>query len=295
MNKEKLFLNIINATLSDNSYLGDDCAYLKEFEMLVSHDSLVQDVHFKMSYFSPYEIGKKSILVNISDILSNGGEPKFLTIALSGKLDENFIKEFYRGANEICDKYKIKIIGGDLTGGDKICISICIMGSSLNRKVPSLKNAKKGDIVYLAGYHGSSAAGLKLLLNGAADNDNEFVKAHKEPVLYPEISAAVSKSVKYDYVMTDTSDGLFDALERIRAASGAGFSIDYDSILKKTSDKNLVLFGGEDFGLLICLKPADSEIVRNLELQKIGVVTDTKKIIISGEEIGEDISYRHFA
>ena len=86
MNKEKIFLDIINKTISDNSYLGDDCAYLKELGLLVSMDSLVEDVHFKTSYYTPYELGKKAVLVNISDILAGGGVPLYILISLSGKL-----------------------------------------------------------------------------------------------------------------------------------------------------------------------------------------------------------------
>ena len=36
MNKEEEFLKIINSTLEDNSYLGDDCAYLAEENLCVS-------------------------------------------------------------------------------------------------------------------------------------------------------------------------------------------------------------------------------------------------------------------
>ena len=46
----KNFLKIINSTLEDNSYLGDDCAYLAEENLCVSTDALVEDVHFSMKY-----------------------------------------------------------------------------------------------------------------------------------------------------------------------------------------------------------------------------------------------------
>lgn len=292
MNKENLFLNIINKTISDNSYLGDDCAYLKEFNLLVSHDTLIEDVHFDMAYFTPYELSKKALLVNISDILSGGGIPKYITVSISGILNENFIKEFYKGLNETCNSYKIKIIGGDLTGGKKITVSICIIGIGLNQ-ISSRKNAKVGDNVYLKGYHGSSAKGLQMLFSGNYDKNNEFIKAHIEPVLYPEISYEIAQKTKHPYVMMDTSDGLYDALNKVSKESMVGFNIEYNKIPKIIDDKNLVLFGGEDFGLLICLKPDDSHIANTLGLSKIGIVTD-KKIIMDGIEINEDKSFKHF-
>lgn len=295
MNKENIFLKIINDTIKDNSYLGDDCAFLKEFKLVVSTDTLVEDVHFKMSYFTPCEIGKKAVIVNVSDILASGAEPLYITISLSGRLDENFISEFYKGANEMAQKYKVKIIGGDLTGGDKISVTITVLGGTKNRKISSRKNAKVMDNVYLKGIHGSSAEGLKLLQEGAIkDLNNEFIKAHIEPEIYPFISFEIAKNVKYDYAMMDTSDGLYDALDKISKASGVGFDINYSLIEKKTDNKNSVLFGGEDYGLLICLNPSDTTIADKLNLRKIGIVTDTKKIIIDGKEISDKKIFNHF-
>lgn len=294
MNKENLFLKIINETISDNSFLGDDCAYLKDLNLLISQDTLVEAVHFSRDYFTPYEIGKKSVLVNISDILSNGGIPKYITVSLSGKLDENFVKDFYLGINEICDEYKIKIIGGDLTKADKIVVSICIIGDTKNKNISSRKNAKVGDFVYLKGFHGSSAKGLELLLKGNKDKNNNFIKAHLEPKLYPEISNVISSKIKSNYVMMDTSDGLYDSLKRISIDSNIGFEIDYKNIEKEIDDKNLVLFGGEDFGLLICVNPNEAYILDDLNIKKIGIVTNSKKIIVDNFEIKEDKSFNHF-
>lgn len=294
MNKENLFLKIINETISDNSFLGDDCAYLKDLNLLISQDTLVEDVHFSRNYFTPYEIGKKAVLVNISDILSNGGTPKYITVSLSGNLDENFIKEFYLGVNEICDKYKIKIIGGDLTKAEKIIVSICILGDTKNKNISSRKNAKAGDFVYLKGIHGSSAKGLDLLLKGNKDKNNNFIKAHLEPKLYPEISEIISLKIKSDYVMMDTSDGLYDSLKRISIDSNVGFEIDFNKIEKEIDDKNLVLFGGEDFGLLICVNPNESYILDELKINKIGRVINSDKILIDNLEIKEDKSFNHF-
>lgn len=293
MNRENKLLQIINETVADNSFLGQDCAYLKDFKLLISQDTLVENVHFKTSYFTPFEIGKKAVLVNISDILASGGIPKYISISLSGPLNEDFVREFYLGVNEICMRYKIKVTGGDLTGGDKIMVSVCIIGKNENKILPEKENARAGDEVYLIGFHGSSALGLMMLLNGEK-TENEFIKAHKEPVLYQNEALFISKNVTCPYVMTDTSDGLYDALSRVSIASGVGFDIDYDKIPKKVSDKNLVLFGGEDFGLFICLKPQDENIARKLNLTKIGTVTGTNKIFIDRMEVSADNRYNHF-
>lgn len=298
MKKEELFLNIISKTLDDPEFLGDDCAYLPEFNLVISSDALVQDIHFDLKTISPYQLGKKALLVNISDILASGALPKYLTITLSGVLDENFIKEFYIGANEICSFYDLKIIGGDLTGGNNINISVTIFGDTKGRNISSRKNAKPGYVALLAGYHGSSTVGFKILNNilPPPENKNYFIKSHLEPVLYPNISEIISKNCK-NYAMMDTSDGLYDALKKVSKASKVGFSIEFDKILKKTNDFNDIFFGGEDYGLLICIDSKDYRKVLPLldcnDIKKIGIVTEDK-ILIDNKEITEDLSYEHF-
>ncbi len=324
MNKEEVFLNIISKTLGDSSFLGDDCAYLKEYNLAVSSDTLVEDVHFRLKpnvgAISPYSLGKKALLVNISDILAAGAKPEYLTVSLSGNLNTDFIEEFYKGINDTCEKHNLKVIGGDLTGGEKISISITIFGNTKNRTVSSRAAAKEGYVVLLAGEHGSSAVGLSILNTAGCDTfltketfKNDFIKAHIEPELYPKISEIISTKAKHPYAMMDTSDGLYDAMKKISLASNVGFNVDYDKIPKKcvtlnddtiVPDFNTVLFGGEDYGLLICVHNEDFKIfgaeIKSLGAVEMGTVTKTQekaqenKILINNKEINKDLRFEHF-
>lgn len=318
MNREETFLNIISKTLTNSSFLGDDCAYLKEYNLAVSTDTLVQDVHFKygaeVGAISSLELGKKALLVNISDILASGAKPEYLTVSLSGNLDKDFIEGFYKGADEICKEYDLKIIGGDLTGGDKISVSVTIFGSTKGSNVSSRSGAKNDYIVLLAGEHGSSAVGLSVLNTVNSDLflaketfKKAFIKAHIEPKLFPEISKTVATKCKKEYAMMDTSDGLYDAMKKISESSNVGFRINYDKIPKKNCvledgtiipDFNTVLFGGEDFGLLICISREDFEAAKDELVSfgavEIGTTAADKKILIDNKEINEDLRFEHF-
>ena len=141
--KEQDFINIIKTEIG-SEFIGDDCAYLKEFGIVISQDSLVEDVHFKLNWCTPFQLGYKAVTVNISDILASGAEPKYLTIALSlpKNTTDDFVEEFYRGAKSALRG--AKIVGGDITGSDKVYISITAIGSDKNRKISSRKNAKVG-------------------------------------------------------------------------------------------------------------------------------------------------------
>lgn len=246
---EKELIKIIKSTLN-SKYIGDDCAYLEDLGIVITQDSLVEDVHFKMDFITPYQLGYKSVMVNISDVCASGAKPKYLTISLSlpNSVDENFVKEFYEGAKNASDN--VQIVGGDITGSDKIYISVTAIGSTRGRKISSRKNAKIGHKIIVSGEHGSSAYGLKLLLNGE-NKPEKFIKAHLMPVAQKEFSKQISENITCDYAMMDTSDGLADALIQIAKASDVILSIDTSKIPHdKSVDMDTVLYGGEDYQLV---------------------------------------------
>ena len=253
--REKDLISIIKETLN-SKYIGDDCAYLKDLGIVVTQDSLVEGIHFLLDKITPFQLGYKSVMVNISDIVASGAEPKYLTVALSlpSNIDENFVKEFYQGCKCACAG-NIQIVGGDITGADKVFISVCAIGATRERKISSRKNAKVGYKVVVVGNHGSSAIGLQLLLDGK-NTPEKLIKAHLEPYAQMEFGQYVGKNIKQDYGMMDTSDGLMDALSTIANESGVLLDIDFDKIPHDeeienfVNWQNFVLYGGEDYGIV---------------------------------------------
>lgn len=255
---EKELIKIIKSTLNSD-HIGDDCAYLKDLGIVVSQDSLVEDVHFKRDLITPYQLGYKSVMVNISDICASGAEPLYLTVSLSlpKDVDESFVEEFYKGAKAALNG--AKIVGGDLTGSDKIYISVTAIGSDKGRKISSRANAKVGYKVIVSGEHGNSAMGLKLLLDGTCTHQphpdgsegEKFISAHLTPTAQRYFSHQIASQIKVDYAMMDTSDGLADALIQIAKASDVTLSIDSEKIPHDARvGMDLVLYGGEDYQLV---------------------------------------------
>lgn len=247
---EKSLIKLIKSTLNSSEYIGDDCAYLPDLGIVITQDSLVEDVHFKTSFITPYQLGFKTVMVNISDVCASGAEPEYLTISLSlpDYIDEKFVKDFYEGAQKASEK--VKIVGGDLTGGDKIYISAAAIGSAKGRKISSRSNAKPGYKIIVSGEHGSSAYGLNMLLDGKNEPER-FIKAHLMPVAQREFSKLISENIKEDYAMMDTSDGLADALIQIALASNVTIDIDTSKIPHDPLvDIETVLYGGEDYQLV---------------------------------------------
>ena len=253
--REKDFISIIKSTLN-SSYIGDDCAFLKDLGIVVTQDNLVENVHFIKDKITPFQLGYKSVMVNISDVCASGAEIKYLTVGLSvpNDVDEDFIKEFYEGARAACGN-TVEIVGGDITSSDKIFVSICAIGKTDGRTISSRSNAKLGYKVVVSGMHGLSSAGLKLILNGKNEPEN-LIKAHLMPKAQVEFCKQIAQNICQDYAMMDTSDGLMDALSTIANQSGVLLEVDFDKIpyeneIKQFDDwQNLVLFGGEDYGII---------------------------------------------
>lgn len=256
MNEINLIKKIKNTLKSQ--YIGDDCAYLKDLGIVISQDSLVEDVHFSKHMMSPYQIGYKSVMVNLSDIAASGAKPAYLTVALSlpKQIEDEAVVEFYEGAKFALKGLDVEIVGGDITGSDKLYISISVIGKTLDRKISSRSHAKIGHKIITSGVHGSSAAGLRILQNNL-EPDKDLIKAHLMPVAQIDFAKQISEQIQEDYAMMDTSDGLFDALFKIGSASECTMSVDFERILydpkikEYFSDyKDLILFGGEDYQIV---------------------------------------------
>ena len=256
--KEKEFIEIIKS-VTGSGLIGDDCAYLKDLGIVMTQDNLVEDVHFRREWVTPYQLGRKAVMVSISDVCASGAKPLYATIGLSlpPDIDAEFIKLFYEGA---CSA-GVEIVGGDITGADKIFISVTAIGLTAGRRISSRAGARIGQKVVVSGEHGSSAAGLMLLKSTPhpsplPQGERGFITAHLEPEAQCEFSERIAANIKEDYAMMDTSDGLMDALVQIAQASGNHLSIDFDKIpydkdLEQFNQyKDLIFYGGEDYQLV---------------------------------------------
>lgn len=290
--KEKEFIKTIKEIL-DSKYIGDDCAYLKDLNIVVTQDSLIDDVHFLQKYITPFQLGWKSVAVNISDVCASGARPMYLTISLSlpSDTDENFIKEFYEGAKACAGD--VKIVGGDITGADKIFISVCAIGLSEGRKISSRSHAKSGYKIIVSGEHGNSAMGFEILQKKSVEKNEMFVNAHLMPQPQIEFSKSIACHADFDYAMMDTSDGLADALMQIAKSSNVQINIDTSKIPhNKIVDMQKVLYGGEDYQLVAAV-PKDFKTnyptIGYVEKGECGITIDGKFL----SDIDNKI-YNHF-
>jgi len=315
--KESEILDIIKHTLSDSSYIGDDCAYLKDFGLYITQDSLVEGVHFNLSYMTPYQLGIKSVAVNVSDICASLSTPVFITVGLSlpKTTDAKFVEELYRGINFACLRYNVKVAGGDITGSDKVVVSITAIGKERKKLGVSRKFAGVGDYIVTTGYFGSASAGLYSLENNLPA-DKKLIRACLTPEARLNESLNISDCVDCNIAVTDCSDSLIESLFRVAELSGVSIGINYNDIpvLSEVRDfsekynldeKDFVLWGGEDYELILFVnKRTFLDIDKNIFtcIGKAEEKTDNPSVIVRDKGVAafidkqliEKKSFNHF-
>jgi thiamine-monophosphate kinase len=242
--------------------IGDDAAVVStKSQSIITSDMAVEDVHFKLEWSSPFDIGRKITAANIADILSMGGMCDYLTasVALTGNETLQWIENLARGMKHEADLAGSLIVGGDIARGPKIVISMTAVGSS---PTPILRSgAKVGDGLYLSSLTGWSAAGLELLTREISINSETAEKALSE-FSAPTLDYAIDFSAAT--AMADVSDSVLVQAEQIGEASGVQMEIDQVALSMAAEFAELaaladelkvdifqwILAGGEDHALL---------------------------------------------
>ncbi|MDR2426446.1 MAG: thiamine-phosphate kinase [Endomicrobium sp.] len=294
--------------------MGDDCFCFKygNSKICITKDMLVEDVHFKMDWISPFNLGRKAAEVNISDIASMGdAKPKYIFVGLgcSGNVSVSFIEKFYSGIKKVCDKYGAVIAGGDTVKSDKLIISVTLVGEC-GKNIVCRSGAENGDLIGVTNFLGDSSAGLSLLMKYGAKY--KFTKEQKYLVSRHNIPSArltqANKIAKHITAMTDSSDGLYISADLIAKAGGKGANIYVERIplswqLKKNFDadrqKEFALYGGEDFELVFTVHASKARLLKKLvpSISYIGIINNSKKVkyFYNGKEEKIKYSgYKHF-
>ena len=250
--------------------IGDDAAaYFANNEIqLATVDSMVQGVHFSLSYMSWQELGRKSIAVNLSDIAAMGGFPRYALVSLGLPPDTEVeeVVALYRGMFDIAGKFGLAIVGGDTVNSPVVFVSVTVIGSAGDRKRGMLRRsaAKPGDKIAVTNSLGASAGGLKMLqknLKFAPKYAKQLRQAHLLPnPLVSEGQTLLEKGVRCGM---DVSDGLIGDLAHICAESKVGARINVDLVPVAPAvtacfgelGLEMALTGGEDYELLFTAGP----------------------------------------
>jgi thiamine-monophosphate kinase len=281
--------------------IGDDCAIIPlnhQDALLVTTDMLIEDQHFLINKISPYELGYKSLAVNLSDIAAMGGTPEnaFLSLGIPVTTEIEWLDEFFRGLKDLASKSYTFLLGGDISKSDnKLIINIAVTGKAVRSKIKKRSTAKPGDIICVTDFVGDSGGGLKALLNNlTVSKDIKYlIRTHHMPVPHLDEGKWLSE-LPGIHAMIDVSDGIESDIHRIMESSGVGAEIDLDRIpvsetLMRVSEKHkwnkyeIAVNGGEDYCLMLTVENHQFEYIKNnfgihfsKPLFPIGKITDKK-------------------
>ena len=209
-------------------------------------------------------------------------------------------------------------------------LSVTAFGQVHKHQIIQRHTARVGDAIVITGEHGRSKAGLELLLNPKLKEklisplkigdrllskqeltEPELVQAictyHQRPIPRFDAIAVLRQIQKQQHLShlvlsgMDSSDGLADAIAQICRASQVGAKIYWDKLVIPeivqilAGDRALdwVLYGGEDFELILCMPFELAEQLVN-QLASATIIGE----IIAGDQIeGLEMrsAFQHFA
>ncbi len=290
--------------------IGDDCAVLEytgDRYLLVTTDMMVENSHFTTSWYTPFQVGRKLMEVNVSDIVAMGGTPTyaFISVALPGETEVEFMDELYRGIYESADRHGVALIGGDTTHGAQMALNIALLGEVEKGLLCRRSDAVPGELICVTGTLGKSAAGLNLLLKGKEGD----LSGYLEPTC--RTAAEGKRIARYAGAMIDVSDGLASEVGHICEESGTGAAIEHEKIplspatreaasALSMDPREFALHGGEDFELVFTLSEEELPSLRREfpDFTAVGRILPRAEgisLLVNGKKTALRGGYDHFS
>jgi thiamine-monophosphate kinase len=259
--------------------IGDDVAVLENHGdewLLAKVDIQVEGVHFVRDAIPPRQLGRRALIINLSDIAAAGGEPLYalVSLALPPDTEVEWVDEVYRGLREEGDRFGVAIVGGNMSRSPQgIVVDVFVLGRVQRQHLLLRSGARPGDRVLVTGWLGDSTAGLSLLLDpalSAPGADRETLLArHFAPTPRLLESAILARSGSVT-AMIDLSDGLSSDIGHICDQSQAGVRLWAERLPISPAARSVAqqvgkspwqfaLEGGEDYELCFTAPAAAAE------------------------------------
>ena len=281
---------------------GDDAAvFLVNGSSVTSVDVLVEGVHFRRDWVPAEMLGRRAVAVAAADIEAMGAYQAAVLVGLTVPTDipVAWIDDLAKGIRLECEAAGAVLVGGDLTRGRDVVISVTVMGETRGT-VPVLRSgARPGDVVAFRGRLGWSAGGLAVLSRGFR-SPRALVEAYQLPQV--PYGAGPEACLAGATAMIDVSDGLIADLGHI--ADSSQVCIDLDSArfdvpvplhavaaATGTDPLRFILTGGEDHALVATFPLGNVP----PDWQVIGVVSDAEPVVlVDGQPYDQPQGWDHF-
>ena len=283
---------------------GDDAAVLAapDGRVVATTDVLVEGRHFRRDWSAAADVGHRAAAANLADVAAMGAVPTALLVGFVAppELPVAWAEELADGLAEEAALAGAGIIGGDMSSGPVLMISVTALGDLGGRAPVRRDGARPGDLLALAGRVGYAAAGYTVLSRGFR-SPRLLVEAHRRPeVPYaagPQAAGLGATS------MIDVSDGLLADLGHLATASGVGIDVHRAAFPVPAQMRDAagalgvdphawILTGGDDHALAATF-PAGTVLPDGWSA--IGTVREGSRVTVDGDLFEGSGGWDHFA
>jgi thiamine-monophosphate kinase len=284
--------------------IGDDVAVLRagaDRVWLATCDVQVEGAHFLRAATTPADLGRKALAVNLSDIASAGGVPRFalVSLGLPKDLPVEFVDGLYAGLREAAARFGVDVVGGNISASRSgLFIDIFLLGEALPDEIVLRSGAQVGDQILVTGTLGDAAAGVALLLNGTLSAEAAYTQTARTRMTAPSPRVREGHLIGESRLATsmiDVSDGLAADLGHICQQSRVGARVYAERLpvtranraLSETAqgdEWHFALHGGEDYELLFTAPKGAAEELSGRVTRETGTpVSVVGEILPAGE------------
>ena len=235
--------------------LGDDAAILDVpagHRLVVSTDASVEDVHFRRGWLSPEEIGWRATAAALSDLAAMAATPLGFVVAVSLP-DEwrDALPGLVDGIGLAARDAATAIIGGDLTRGRDLALTITVLGHAATPLTRA--GARPGDALWVTGALGGPLAALRAFERGAVPTEPYRARFARPR---PRLAEARWLAAQGARAAIDVSDGLLAESGHLAAAGGVRVIVDLDRVpCLEGIDATDAVRSGEEYELLVAAPP----------------------------------------
>ena len=256
--------------------VGDDGAVMDipaGERLVLSVDTAVDGVHFRKGWLSPEEIGYRATAAALSDLAAMAATP--LGVAIAMTLPDSWRPEFLKLCDGIGGAVKLAdavIIGGDLTRGTELSITLTVVGHAATPL--SRRGARPGDALYVTGRLGGPLLALRAFGRGGSPGPDCRAR-FGHPV--PRFAEARWLAEHGATAGLDISDGLASDVAHLAAAGGVRVVLDLEALpLFSAASPEEAVRSGEEYELVVSAPPTldiDAFVAEHqLPLTRIGEV-----------------------
>ena len=217
-------------------------------------DLSLEGVHFRRDWHPPQSVGHRCLARGLSDLAAMGARPEaiFLSLALPRVLTGPWMEGFLDGLMALAERHQVPLAGGDMVSAQQVVADIVLLGSVPRGKALLRSSAHAGDVIYVTGALGGSAAELEMLQRRPAAYRKVAEAGPWHPHLYPEPRlAAGRKLLRLATAAIDLSDGLSTDLAHLCQESNLAAEIEAEALpIDASANLQQALHGGEDYELL---------------------------------------------